>query len=104
MLRVICPPEEDRAAGLLLLRLSELRVGVDAEPGQDVGQGDGGAAVGAAEAVLPLAVDVEPGAVHLGAAPLGALVAAPVDPLGTGDVGHAVEGEGKHTGTPCVRP
>ena len=65
-LGIISPFEHYGTAGLLLgLGLSELRVGVDAEPGQDVGQGDGGAAVGAAEAVLPLAIHVHSRTVNL---------------------------------------
>jgi len=86
-LGVISPSEHHRTAGLLLLGpgpgLSELRVSVDAEPGQDVGQRHRGAAVAAAEAVVTLAIDVNTRGVHLGAAPLLPLVGAPVDPLGT---------------------
>jgi len=104
-LGVISPSEHHRTAGLLLLGpgLSELRVAVDAEPGQDVGQRHRGAAVAAAEAVVTLAIDVNTRGVHLGAAPLLPLVGAPVDPFGTSHIGHAVEGEREHTGTPGVR-
>merc|ERR1712110_1246980 len=105
-LGIISPLEHYRTAGLGVLcsGLSELRVGVDAEPGQDVGQRHGGVAVAAAEAVVSLTIDVNTRAVHLGAAPGLALVGAPVHPLCTGDVGHAVEREGKHAGTSSVRP
>ena len=103
-LGIISPLEHYRTAGLGVLRpgLSELRVCVDAEPGQDVSQRHGGVTVAAAEAVVSLTIDVNTRGVHLGAAPLLPLVGPAVHPLRTGDVGHAVESEGKDAGTPSV--
>jgi len=69
---------------------------------QDGCQGHGGGARGRAETVFTLTIDMNSGAVNLGAAPLLPLVIAAIDPLCTGHVGHPVEGEGEDAVTARV--
>ena len=55
-------------------------------------------AVSPTEAVVTLPINMNTLAIHLGGAPLAALVLPPVDPLCAGDVGGPREGEGENTG------
>jgi len=84
--------------------LGDGSVGADSpEAAQDGCQGHGGGAGGRAEPVFTLTIDMNSGAVNLGAAPLLPLVISAIDPLCARHVGHPIEGEGEDAVTARVR-